>query len=85
MRLLSSMFALLAATAVSVTALQNPHERAAKLSKREFSPVYTRDTPKSNATTLFLNEKTKSRFYPHIHMSAHLNMLRICRKWDCIA
>jgi hypothetical protein len=61
MRVLSSTFTLLAATAVTVAALQNPHERAARFSKREFSPLYTRDAPKSNATTLFLNEKTKSK------------------------
>lgn len=66
MRVLSSTFALLlVATAVSVTALQNPHERAAKFSKRDFAPVYTRDAPKSNATTLYLNEKTKSRVSSH--------------------
>jgi hypothetical protein len=62
MYFLSSTFALLAA--VGVRALQSPHERAAKFSKRSFTPLYTRDATKSNPTTLFLNEKTKSTVLP---------------------
>ena len=63
MHLFAGVFALLAASVAAVTALRNPHERVAKHAKREVSPVYTRNAPKSNSTSLFLNEKSKSKSF----------------------
>jgi len=62
MRAFNSLFALLAASAVTVTAMQSPHEKASKYKRSASQPVYTRDTAKANTTSLFLTDKSKSRF-----------------------
>jgi hypothetical protein len=81
MRVFNEIFALLVALAVTATALRNPHERAAKLAKRKVSPVYTRNAPKTNFTSLFLNEKSKSKF-AQFPMEISANPARIRRQWQ---
>jgi hypothetical protein len=61
MRLVKQVSVLLSA-ALSVAALRSPHEKAAQFPKRGvIRPLLTRDAPRYNSTTLFLNEKTESK------------------------
>lgn len=55
--------------AVLTAALQNPHERAAKYAKRSPPLIRTRDAPRVETTSMFLNNKTTSKKHFKLSMS----------------
>jgi hypothetical protein len=50
-------------TGLIVAAFQNPHEKGAKYARKSIPRIPTRDAPRMETTSLFLNNKTTSKYF----------------------
>lgn len=63
MRVLTPLLALLGVSSTALAVMQSPHGKYTQ--RTVVAPVLTKDAPKKQQTSKFLNAKTKSMIPPH--------------------